>query len=58
VLLAGTGVLAMAVTASPYHAVDLARMTGDLERGQWTLKGMVLDLMRAQRPRGGDGPPA
>jgi integral membrane sensor domain MASE1 len=42
-------------------ATDLARMTEDLERGQQkNLKGVVLDLVRAQRPsapRGG-GPPA
>jgi integral membrane sensor domain MASE1 len=31
-------------------AADLTRMTVDLERGQRTLKGMVLDLVRAQRP--------
>jgi integral membrane sensor domain MASE1 len=31
-------------------AADLSRMTDDLDRGQRTLKGMVLDLMRAQRP--------
>jgi integral membrane sensor domain MASE1 len=39
-------------------AADLTKMTDDLERGQKTLKGMVLDLVRAQRiPRDG-GPPA
>jgi integral membrane sensor domain MASE1 len=31
-------------------AADLTRMTVDLERGQRTLKGIVLDLVRAQRP--------
>jgi integral membrane sensor domain MASE1 len=31
-------------------AADLTKMTDDLDRGQRTLKGMVLDLMRAQRP--------
>jgi integral membrane sensor domain MASE1 len=29
-------------------AADLSKMTDDLERGQKTLKGMVLDLVRAQ----------
>lgn len=41
-------------------AADLTRMTGELERGQRDLKGVVLDLMRAQRPArrrsGGDLP--
>jgi integral membrane sensor domain MASE1 len=38
-------------------AADLSKMTDDLERGQKTLKGMVLDLVRAQRaPRDGDPP--
>lgn len=31
-------------------AADLTRMTDELERGQRDLKGVVLDLMRAQRP--------
>lgn len=33
-------------------AADLTRMTDDLEHGQRNLKGMVLDLVRAQRPPG------
>lgn len=38
-------------------AADLTKMTDDLERGQKTLKGMVLDLVRAQRiPRDGEPP--
>jgi integral membrane sensor domain MASE1 len=38
-------------------AADLSKMTDDLERGQKTLKGMVLDLVRAQRiPRDGEPP--
>jgi integral membrane sensor domain MASE1 len=39
-------------------AADLTKMTDDLERGQKTLKGMVLDLVRAQRTRRDDEPPA
>jgi integral membrane sensor domain MASE1 len=31
-------------------AADLTKMTDDLDHGQRTLKGMGLDLMRAQRP--------
>jgi integral membrane sensor domain MASE1 len=37
-------------TAIDRAAADLTRMTGELERGQRDLKGVVLDLMRAQRP--------
>ncbi|GAB2803908.1 MASE1 domain-containing protein [Actinoallomurus bryophytorum] len=38
-------------------AADLSKMTDDLERGQKTLKGMVLDLVRAQHtPRDGEPP--
>jgi integral membrane sensor domain MASE1 len=38
-------------------AADLSKMTDDLERGQKTLGGMVLDLVRAQRaPRDGEPP--
>jgi integral membrane sensor domain MASE1 len=37
---------------------DLSKMTDDLERGQKTLKGMVLDLVRAQHTRRDDEPPA
>ena len=39
-------------------AVDLAKMTDDLERGQRDLSGMVLDLVRAQRRPGDREPPA
>ena len=39
-------------------AADLSKMTDDLERGQKTLKGMVLDLVRAQRIRRDGEPPA
>jgi integral membrane sensor domain MASE1 len=41
-------------------AADLTRMTDDLERGQLSLRSMVLDLVRAQGPttRSDAGPPA
>lgn len=60
-----TGFLLAAVTAErnaarrqvERAAADLTRMAEDLEHGQMTLKGMVLDLVHRQQLRARDRPP-